>query len=339
MLRDKSNPKYIDLVQFSIFNLLLATLFSLSCCQQPEVPEKIDRMEQTLFTIPIDSIPAYIPRLEQQYGELFDLYNRVIIRIGTSKDSEYPDELTRFLTDSYMYRAYKRVMEIYPNLKDIETGLGKAFSNYRREFPDRVVPSVYTLTSGFNESIIVADTVLAIALDKYLGKDEDMYFRLGLHNYQRQVMDRKYIVTDCMKYWISTEFPYNDSINNVLSNILYEGKIMYALHQLLPSTPDSLLFGFTSEQMHWCRNNTAKMWTFLVEKKMLYLTDRLTINKLIGSSPFCSLFARESPGRAVIWLGYSIIASYMKNNKLSLEALLEDDDYQKILREAKFRPK
>ena len=142
-----------------------------------------------------------------------------------------------------------------------------------------------------------------------------------------------------MKYWLSTEFPCNDSINNVLSNILYEGKIMYTLHQLLPSTPDSLLFGFTPGQMQWCRNNTAQMWTFLSDKRMWYSTDRLTINKLIKPAPFCSLFTHESPGRAVIWMGYSIIASYMKNNKPSLEALLKDDDYQKILSEAKFRPK
>jgi len=324
---------------FFILHLLLAAFFFQFCHQQPEIPVKIDRMEQTLFTIPIDSITTSIPRLEQQYGELFDLYSSAIIRIGTPRDPEYTDELTRFLTDSFMNLAYKRVMEVYPNLKDIETGLSMAFSNYRKEFPDRVIPSVYTLISGFNESIIVTDTILAIALDRYLGNNEDMYFRLDLPNYLRQVMDRKYLTADCMKSWIYTEFPYNDSINNVLTNILYEGKIMYALHRLLPTTPDSLLFGYTPDQMRWCRNNTAQMWTFLVEKKMLYSTDHFTLNKLIGPAPFCSLFTRESPGRSVIWLGYSIVASYMKNNKLSLEALLEDSDYQKILREAKFKLK
>ena len=322
---------------FTLHLLLSAFLFQ-SCHQQPETLVKIDRMEQTLFTIPIDSIPASIPRLEQRYGELFDLYGQRIIRIGTPKDAGYPNELAGFLADSYMNLAYKRVMEVYPHLKDIETGLGKAFSNYRKEFPDRVLPSVYTLISGFNESIIVTDTILAIALDKYLGNNEDMYFRMDLPKYMRQMMDRKYLVADCMKFWLSTEFPYNDSINNVLTNILYEGKIMYALHRLLPATPDSLLFGYTPDQMRWCHNNTARMWEFLVGRKMLYSTDLLTINKLIRPAPFCSLFTRESPGCAVVWLGYNIVASYMKNNKLSLEALLEDNDYQKILAKAKFKP-
>ena len=318
--------------------VLLAASFFQACRQQPDVSVKIGRLEQSLFTIPIDSIPASIPRLEQQYGELFDLYSGKVISIGTPRDPEYTDELTKFLTDSYMYSAYKRVMEVYPDLKNIETGLSKAFSIYRKECPDRVIPSVYTLTSGFNQSMITADTILAIALDKYLGRDEDMYMSMDLANYQRYAMDRKYLVPDCMKAWLYTEYPYNDSNDNVLTNILYEGKVMYALHHLLPGTPDSLIFGYTPNQVQWCRNNTALMWTFLVEKKMLYSTDYLTINKLIGPAPFCALFTRESPGRAVIWLGYQIVASYMKNNKVTLESLLQDNDYQQILAKAKFKP-
>jgi len=295
-------------------------------------------MEQSLFTIPVDSIPAYIPRLEEQYGEFLDLYSNAVILIGSPNDPEYPAELTKFLTDTIMNRVYKRVMEVYPNLKDIETGLSKAFSNYRNTFPNRVIPSVYTLISGFNQSMITDDTILAIALDKYLGKNEEMYFLLEIANYKKQAMDRKYLTTDCMKAWLYSEFPQNDSVNNVLSNILYEGKIMYAIRQLLPQTPDSLVFGYTPDQMKWCRNNTAQMWTFMVEKRLLYVTDQQTINKLIGQAPFTALFTRESPGRAVVWLGYQIVNSYMKNNKTTLEALLLLKDDQQILSKARFRP-
>ena len=295
-------------------------------------------MEQSLFTIPADSIPASIPHLEEQYGELFDLYSNGIIYIGSPKNPEYSEELTKFLTDTIMNLVYNRVTEVYPNMKDVETGLSKAFSTYRNTFPDRVIPSVYTLISGFNQSMITADTILAIALDKYLGNNEEMYFMLDIADYQRQAMDRKYLTTDCMKAWLYSEFPHNDSINNVLSNILYEGKIMYAMRQLFPQTPDSLLFGYTPDQMHWCRSNTAQMWTFMVDKRMLYATDHLTISKLIGQAPFTSLFTRESPGRAVVWLSYQIVASYMKHNKTTLEALLLNNDDQQILAKARFKP-
>ena len=333
------NPQYfISNIQNSMIHCLLAVvLFFHSCGQKPEISVKIDRLEQSLFMIPIDSIPATIPRLEQQYGELFDMYNE-LMRLGTPDDPKYAEELTGFLTDYHMNLAYKRVKEIYPDLKNIEAGLGIAFSNYRKEFPERVIPSVYTLISGFNESIIIADTILAIALDKYLGVNEDMYFRMDLANYQRRLMDPEYVVTDCMKAWLFTEFPCSDSIDHLLANILYEGKVMYAMRQLLPATPDSLIFGYSPDQIRWCCNNTVQMWTFLVEKKLLYVTDYFTINKLIGPAPFTSLFTQESPGRAAVWLGYQIITSYMRHNKVSLEALLLDNDCQQILARAKFKP-
>ena len=323
-----------------IFKIFLAAslLFFHSCRRQPEIPVKISRLEQSLFTLSMDSIQASIPRLEQQYGELFELYNQMVICIGSSQNPEYPEELSKFLSDEHMNLTYKRVMEVYPRLNELERGLGKAFFNYQKEFPEKAIPKIYTLISGFNQSMITSDAILAIALDKYLGRNDDLYFRLDIPKYMQHVMDRKYIVADCMKAWLYTEFPYNDSIDNVLANILYEGKIMYSLQQLLPQTPDSLIFGYTPDQMRWCRNNTAQMWTFLVERKMLYQTDYFTISKLTGNAPFTSLFTNESPGRAVVWLGCKIIESYMKNNKLTLEALLEDNDYQQILTKAKFRP-
>jgi len=295
-------------------------------------------MEQSLFTVPIDSIPTYVSLWEEQYGELFDLYALNIISVGSPKSPEFPEELTKFITHPDMRFVYERVMAVFPDLNEIESGLGKAFYNYSKAFPDRDIPSVYTLISGLNESMIVTETAIAIALDKYLGKDEDIYFRMDLPSYMRQVMDRKYIVRDCMENWITTEFPFNDSINNLLANIIYKGKIMYALHKLLPEAPDSLIFGYTPSQMRWCYNNTEQMWRHLVENKMLFITDHFAISKLINPAPFSFSSTIDSPGRAVTWLGYKIVTSYMKRNKVSLEVLLLDDDYQKILDKARFKP-
>jgi hypothetical protein len=80
------------------------------------------------------------------------------------------------------------------------------------------------------------------------------------------------------------------------------------------------------------------MWMSLIENRLLFSTDEMTISKLINPAPF-SFSTSEAPGRASIWLGYRITASYMKKNKnITLEELLLDNDYQKILNEAKFKP-
>jgi hypothetical protein len=308
------------------------------CSRTQDVEIKIDRLEQRLFAIPIDSLPAAIPGLQQHYGTLFELYNQGILAIGSSDDPQYPQRLAGFLTDSYIHAAYRKVMERYPDAADLEKTLSAAFSEYHRHFPERTIPSVYTLISGFNQSMSVDEGILAISLDKYLGANEEFYSRLDIPVYQRRLMDKPYIVPDCMKAVAYTDFPDTDTVNNVLSNILYEGKIACFVHRMLPDAPDSLILGYTAEQLKWCKNNTRQMWTFLVEKKMLYRTDYLMVSKLVGPAPFTSLFTRESPGRAAVWLGYQIIESYMKHKNLSLEELMNNTDWTGILNEAKFKP-
>ncbi len=321
-----------------IFILSLAIAFQSCRLGQKQIDVKIDRMEQYLFSLPLDSIETAIPALKQKYGELLDLYSQRVIAIGKVDQPQYAQDLKKFITDSYMYDSYKKVSSIYPDVSNIEKELSKAFSKYHEAFSDRAIPSVYTIISGFNNSMVTSDSILAISLDMYLGKNEEMYSRLGLAGYQKNLMEKEFIVPDCMKAWGYTEFLYNDSINNVLTNILYEGKIAYFQQKMLPSTPDSLIFGFTKDQLQWCESNEKQMWVFLVEKKMLYMTDDLTITKLVGPAPFCTYFTRESPGKAVVWLGYRIIESYMKHNKSSLEELLTNDDYQDILSKSRYKP-
>ena len=293
-------------------------------------------MEQAMFSIPLDSIAEHIPHLQNRFGELLDLFSYEM-RIGAPDSPEYAENLEGFITYPDMVLAYGRIMAVFPDVKNLEKQFGRAFYNYSKFFPEKEIPSIYTFFSGFNNKGIVNEDIMAIALDYYLGRNEEIYHWLGLQNYERQLRDKKYLVSDYMNEWISTEFPFNDSINTVLANIIYKGKIMYTLHRILPQTPDSVLFGFSPEQMRWCRDNTTEMYTFLVEQRLLFSTDQFTINKLLEPSPFTSTFGNRTPGRAAIWLGYRIVAAYMKRENVSLKELLLDNDYQNILSKSRFR--
>lgn len=326
-----------DKIRIALVGCLLL-IVCCGCSRTQEVEIKTDRLEQTLFSIPLDSLPAAIPALQQHYGALFELYNQSILAIGSSDDPQYPQRLVGFLTDPHIHAAYRKVMERYPDVADLDRQLSAAFTEYHRQFPARAIPSVYTLISGFNQSMIVDEGILAISLDKYLGTDEEFYSRLDIPLYQRRLMDKAHIVPDCMKAIAYTDYPDTDTVNNVLSNILYEGKIACFVRRMLPDTPDSLIFGYTAEQLKWCKNNTRQMWTYLVEKKMLYRTDYMMISKLVGPAPFTSLFTREAPGRASVWIGCQIIESYMKHSNQSLEEMMMNNDWLNILNEAKFKP-
>lgn len=339
------------LVVISFFIMFLLVIQSCKCRRdhpQANILQKkkevefklnIQRFEKDLFAINIDSVSKYVPQLKAKYGEFFNIFNYKVVKLGSSDDSKYPNALKRFLTDYYMNQNYKRVIKVYPNIDDLTQKLTAAFARYKAYFPDKRVPRVYTFLSGWNQSIVTADTILAIALDKYLGRKCDFYEKLQFDRYTRYTMQREYIVPDCLRDWGYTAFEFNDSANNVLNNMIYEGKILYFVKQMLPEAHDTLVFGFTPDQLKWCNNNAEQTWTYLVEHKLLFSTDFLTIHKLVYPAPFTSLFTQESPGRAVVWLGYMIVDAYMKSNKnVTLQQLMKNRDYQKVLRMSKFKP-
>lgn len=300
---------------------------------------KIQRFEKDIFTIPPDSIAVNIPRLRAKYKEFFDLYTYKVISLGPSEDPKFPKYFKSFLTDYFMNVDYNRVIKVFSNVEDIENQLTNAFLQFKHYFPSKRIPRVYTCLSGWNLSIVTTDTILAISLDKYLGSNCELYSKLELDNYMRYTMRKEFILPDCMRDWGYTTFDFKDSASDVLSNMLYEGKIMYFMKKMLPELHDSLIFGFTPSQLKWCKNNRTQMWTYLVEKKLLYSTDILTIHKLIYPAPFTTLFTNESPGRATIWLGYKIIAAYMEHNdKITLQQLMEDNNYRDILRNSQYKP-
>jgi hypothetical protein len=301
---------------------------------------RVSRFEKDLFAIPFDSVAEKLPALKTKYGPFLDIFaSRRVINIGKPSDPQFHKYLKGFITDRYMFLTYKKVMEVYPDFDAQSQEIEGAFEIYHEIFPKKVIPHVFTLISGYNQSVITADTMLGISLDKYLGQNCEYYSNLALPFYQRRLMNKEYLASDALRGWCYSEFLYNDSAENVLTNLLYEGKMIYLMKKLFPEKHDSIIFGYSAKHLNWVKQNIEPMWTFLIEKKLVFSTDYMTINKLINPAPFTALFNSESPGRAAVYVGYRIIDSYMRNNKVSIPQLLADENYQRILENSKFQAK
>jgi hypothetical protein len=309
--------------------------------QQPDsgLSVSVERFDRDLFSGDPGKTDSIIAFLQHRYGSFFELFTRKIIAIGDTGSPGFKQRFQSFVTNYDNYSAYRKVQQLYPGPGKLDAKLGEAFRQYLRYFPDKKVPRIVAFVSGFNYSVISDSGLLGIGLDKYLGPDEEYYSRYGIYNYLRMNMHPDKIPSDCMRLWAETEFAYNDSVNNLLSHLIYEGKIMAFVRAVLPDDPDSLLWGFSGPQMEFCIKNEKQMWTYLVEYKQLFLTDRFTIDKYTLEGPFTSEFSKESPGRAAVWIGYRIVEKYMKKNrKLSLGDLMKENDYQKILNLSGYNP-
>ncbi len=306
-----------------------------------EAEVELKRLENDLFNLKPEEIESSIPGLREKYGAFLQYFSYVI-NTGDVTSPSWDIYLKSFVTDKMNIDAYKSVMDKYGDIGELEEGLTKAFRHYLYYFPGKNAPKAYTCITGFNNSIIIADTILGISLDKYLGPDCEYYKMLGIYNYQTLKMDSRNILPDCMYAWAFTEWNFEEmdyGSENVFANIIHEGKLYFFARCMLPDYDAGDVFGFTDDQMKFCTRNEGSMWTYLIEYDLLFSGDPLIIKKLTGEAPFTSYFTNESPGKAAVWLGFRIVEKYMRNNPdVTLGELMAMTDYQKILTGARYNP-
>jgi hypothetical protein len=341
--------KKIMRVRIFAFSLLFVAIGCLSSCRKNHYRVSISsiradvgikRLEKDLFSINPDRIVDTIPFIKKEYGTFLQLFSNVI-NTGDVNDSSFGDFLVRFCTDKQNNDVYSLTSKLYPDVKSIEQGLSQAFRHYLYYFPGKNPPAVYTCITGFNYSIITGDSVLGISLDRYLGADCEYYPRLEIYTYLAAKMTPENIVPDCLYAWAASDWDFaylKYPADNVLAEMIHEGKLKYFQKCMLPDTPDELIFGFNPAQLKFCRNNESQMWNYLIENDLLFSTDKFTIRKLTGEAPFTSFFTSESPGKAAVWIGFRIVESYMMKTGISLQDLMTDTDVQNILEKAKYSP-
>lgn len=325
--------------------IILTAVFFTSCKQnrfkidtdKSDLQIKIERFDKDVFALDTNNIIKGIPALQEKYGDFFRLYTEDLMQFGSPSDTAwFQYAFCTFLTDSVFRNAYETSLHTFNDVSGIEKKLTKAFRYIEYYFPKTILPKIYMHVSGFNQPVVATDSILSISTDNYLGRDFASYKNL-VHSYQLEGMKPENVPSDYVMVWLVNSFPF--SSETLLDNMLYQGKIMFLLETFMPGEKEHILMAFTPEQLKWCRNNEKKMWITMVESKHLFMQDRMLLAKYLGDAPSTSYFPPESPGRAAVWIGWQIIRAYMANNQdITLQQLMSENNYRKILEKSGYRP-
>jgi gliding motility-associated lipoprotein GldB len=332
---------------FRVIRLLPMLILFVSCHRTPLKVDvsgigltlTIQRLDHDIFTVTPENGQTTIPQLEQKYGPFFKAYNEKVLALGNSSDPLYSNYLNSFLKDSVRISSRHKIDSVFQDILPIQKKIEEGFRHYKYYFPNKKIPQIITIISGFNQSVVMTDDAIGISLDNYLGAGCNYYAMLALPAFKRENMQPAKIPTDVLYAWGVSEYLFDESTNNLISNMVYQGKMLYFLDAMFPDEPDYLKIGYQPEKLEWCKKSEGGMWTYLVEHKLIFNTERMNIVRFINPAPFTSCFTNESPGRTGTWIGWQIVRSYMKNNpKISLPELMTDNDYQKILNESGYSP-
>ena len=318
--------------------LCLTLVLCLAACTEPryrvphhaEMPAvSIERFDREFF----DSA-----RISQ--ADFWQLYVEDIMHVGRLDDPASLAMMEVFRTDADMQQVYSDAQKLFPTTDFLSRVLSKAFGRLVHFFPEMPVPAVSTHISGFGQSVVSAPGRLSVSLDKYLGADYPLYAEL-FYPYQWHRMSPDHMAADCLNGWIRSEFT-NESIMNdfrLVDYLIYEGKLLFLLHLIMPDEPFEHLAGWNRPQLEWCRDNEKRMWERLLEYDHLFSDDPLVLSKYINDGPSTVYFTEDSPGRAAIWTGYSIVCQYMKRQPaISVAEMFLETDGDVFLQKALYRP-
>jgi len=332
----------------SSFWLLFATiLMSVSCSTNNlkidvsdiEIDQKVVRFDSMLFASHPDTVLKNVPTIINRYPEFSALYFHRIIEIGDPSRRAFYDMLSLFLSDYDLQMAYLKSQDHYRNFSPYFDIIHKGFKHYHYYFPDLDIPDIYLMMTGFNQSVVAAEGILGIGVDKFLGEDARFYDQLQISKYLRRRMMPQALPYESMKGWTMTEFQFNDSVNNLIAHMVYHGKILYLMDAFFPEAHDSIKIAWSGKDVSWSKKSESEVWSYMIDKKILFDNNRMLIKRLVKDAPFTAPFSRQSPGRVGQWIGWQIVRSYMENNAdITIPELMSNDDYQAILLGSGYNP-
>ena len=328
-------------------SFLLITFFLFGCKQRNRfaidvdrnrVEININRFDKALISLDTTRIHDEVVRLYQEFPDFFPVFISNIMFINPSDTLRVVEYIRGFLSDEEFADVNQTVLQEFADVSDIERSLSTAYTYIRYYFPEIVLPEIYFFVSGFNMSIIMADNIIAMGTDKYLGSDFPLYQQIT-YRYMLINMNRENIAPDLISALLFSSFPMRSAHNRLIDNMIHRGKIMYLLSIFMPDVKDEFLIGYSAEQMRWSRQYERNIWAAIIDQKDLFSTDRFTIGQYVNEAPFTSRISPDSPGRIGTWIGWQIVKSYMQRNRhITLRELINTKDYQELLENSGYRP-
>ena len=332
-------------------SLLFLILFA---CKNSRIDEKVPEVKipeikflplhKDLFSIDTNRLAQETSRMQKIYGSFYNRYVTSIVNNGGLTDITYAESLKRFVGDSTMRDVARSCDSVFTpdRITDLQEDLTEAFRRIKSFVPDSFIPEQFVgMMTGFQYHIVNIDSTLGAGLEFYLGKNAVYYSLLQppIPEYKKRIMTPDYLVRDMVYGWIRFKFDNNQPASNLLQVMLHEGKMMYLTKAAIPDMEDSVLLGYTGNQMEYCERFEKDLWRYFSEKNRLYVNDMKELMAYTSDGPFTAAISKECPPFIAGYVGYKIIYSYMETNpEVTFAAMMADKDFQRILSKAKYKP-
>lgn len=332
----------------SLFLALLAVL-GLTGCNKDQtekcaiIPDtkyiKIDLRWESLE----DSLPA-ITTKEDLVGFLTrhpHIRDMFLSRGQYPSDSAFVNDRFRKFTNPHIDTLVTETHRVFANdAADLKEEFRQAFANIKSYYPDFQPPKIQTVVTGFERDVYVSDSLIVIGLDYYLGAGAK-YEILNLYDYMKRRYQPGFIVPSVMLlYGIDEKYNSNDPEDRtMLAEMVGYGKAYFFAKRMTPCTPDSVLIGYTADEINGSRANESLIWSRLIEDQVLFSTNAQDKQKYIIERPKTLEVGEKCPGRIGQWVGWRMIEEYQETHRdQTLQQIMKLSDAARVFKESGYKP-
>lgn len=302
-----------------------------SCDSKNAVEAEIEAIPMEVKIVRFDkefaqATPASLPSLKRKYPIFFPEQFHDSVWINN-------------INDPLQQQLNNEVAKVFPSEMELEDQLLPLFQHIAYYFPEFEPPTTVTVTSDvdYQNRAIVADTLLVLAIDTYLGADHEFY--QNIKKYIAKNLEPSQIGPNVAESY-ARQLIAAPNQRNLLAQMIYFGKELYLKDLWLPDASDAQKIGYTDAEMQWAYDNEEDMWRYFIEKELLFSTDPKLTPRFIVEAPFSKFYLEidnESPGMIGRFLGWQIVRSYMENNDTTVKQLMIKSA-DEIFRESTYKP-
>lgn len=323
-----------------LFNICAAgalILLTLTQCQNDPFAVDISNSNLEIQYNNIDSVlsndapaevAAYLTKEFKRIPNVIAYQTGYCMEIGMVSDSSFLGNLSVYKANPYIKRVEQRIKEKFHDLPGRHEQITDGFKRLKVHLPKAPMPNEILYTnSKFASSAFCTKKELTIGLERYLGYKTDVIQELPpnlFYDWMKKAFEAEYLERDAICAWILTHItPEKENCNNIEA-IIQWGKILVLTEAAFPELPKNTILRYSEKNYQWALDNERPFWDYLVKQKLLFSSSEADQMNLLHEAPFTAgLPMNEAPDRLGQFLGWRIVHSYMEQNDVTLQELIE----------------
>lgn len=329
--------------RIALFLLISIVLFQCSDNQE-EKCELVPDVSAISMNLTFEQLEDSLPNLQSKKQLVGFLTHHPEIRDVFFNRKAYPDDsvfinsLYARFTNPAIDTLLMETHRVFGDGSELKSEFQSAFANLKYYYPDFQPPKIQFVITGLESDVFVSDSLVIIGLDYFLGPGAK--YKPNMYEYMQRRYQKNFIVPSVLLlYGIDFRFNKTELQSNVLADMVSYGKAYSFAKHMMPCTPDSVLIGYTREEIEGSRDNESLIWSRFIEDQVLFATSHLVKQKYIDERPKTIEVGEKCPGRIGTWVGWQMIRSYEESHPdATLPQIMNLPNPEKLFKDSGYKP-